>query len=119
MARKLLSSRAKLKAREVGVVAVRYEAHGCNVELEVLDGCIGKETPYKFSPYQAADTKVSKPPTNYITALPLGAAKLSGKISEGKHCGLNYLLAGSYRLPAEMSISSIGSPGTVLARHMS
>jgi hypothetical protein len=36
-------SRANLNSlRRQGIIAVRYDAKGCNVELEVLSNCIGK-----------------------------------------------------------------------------
>src|SRR5690606_11676198 len=47
-------SRANLnRLRRRGIVAVRYQAKGCNVDLELLSNCIGTTATYEFSPYSA------------------------------------------------------------------
>src|SRR5689334_12742387 len=55
-------SRADLnRLRNEGVVAVRYEAKGCTVELELLSNCIGPggATAYRYRPYVANDKKIA------------------------------------------------------------
>src|SRR5258706_4256650 len=53
-------SRANLnRLRHRGVVAVRYEAKGCNVELELLSNCIGPTGKYEFAPYSANEKQVA------------------------------------------------------------
>lgn len=93
-------SRAKLSMlRKQGVVAVRYAVTGCNVELEVLDGCIGKGN-YSFSPYAANDTKIARNTNELFTSLPLGAAKLGATVRNGKALRTDYSMAGTVGLPA-------------------
>lgn len=86
-------SRANLKLlHERGVVAVRYQAEGCNVELEVLN-CTGAGD-YAFSPYGASESKVARSASDLYAELPLGAARLTGKVGGGRSLRTDYLLAG-------------------------
>jgi hypothetical protein len=64
---------------EQGLVGVRYKAVGCNVELEVLD-CVGKGASYQFTAYSATETKVARSTRDLFAEMPLGAARLSGKV---------------------------------------
>ncbi len=91
-------SRLNLKGlQEQGVVAVRYRAEGCNVELEVLN-CVGVGE-YTFSPYSASDTKIAKSARDLFAELPIGAARLSAKVGGGRALRTDYMLAGMLRLP--------------------
>jgi formylglycine-generating enzyme len=83
---------------EQGAVGVRYKAEGCNVELEVLN-CVGKGTPYSFSPYSATETKVAKSQRDLYTELPLGAARFGGKVGGGRALRTDYMLAGLLATP--------------------
>lgn len=90
-------SRANLKSmREQGVVAVRYKAEGCNVELEVLN-CTG-EGEYEFSAYPSSDTKVSKSARDLYADLPIGAARLGTKVGGGRALRTDYMMTGLYRV---------------------
>lgn len=92
-------SRANLKTlAERGVVAVRYAAEGCNVELEVLN-CTGEET-YAFSPYAATDTKIAKSTGDLRAELPVGAARLGGSVGGGRALRTDYMLAGVLSMPS-------------------
>jgi hypothetical protein len=96
-------SRAKLKSlQEQGVVGVRYKAVGCNVELEVLQ-CVGKGVEYAFSPYSANETKTAKSERDLFAELPIGAAKLGGKVGGGRALRTDYMLAGVLNIPVMKS----------------
>jgi len=91
-------SRLNLAAlQNKGAVGVRYKADGCNVELEVLN-CVG-EGDYEFSPYAATETKIAKSARDLFVELPLGAAKLGGKVGGGRALRTDYMLAGLLALP--------------------
>ncbi len=95
-------SRANLsRLRHRGVVAVRYQAKGCNVELELLSNCIGTSGKYEFSPYQANEHKVAHNASELFAELPLGAARLSGKVKGNRALRTDYMLAGQYALPPD------------------
>ncbi len=71
-------SRSNLdRLRRKGVVAVRYQARGCNVELELLLNCIGTTGKYEFSPYSANEHKVAHNASELFAQLPRG--DLSGR----------------------------------------
>lgn len=92
-------SRAKLKQlHEQGVVAVRYRAEGCNVELEVLN-CVGQEQ-YEFSAYSANETKLARSERDLYAELPIGAARFGGKVGAGRGLRTDYKLSGIKRLRA-------------------
>ena len=96
-------SRLKLKSlQEQGVVGVRYKAVGCNVELEVLQ-CVGKGVEYAFSPYSAKETKTAKSERDLFAELPIGAAKLGGKVGGGRALRTDYMLAGVLNIPVMKS----------------
>jgi hypothetical protein len=84
--------------RRKGVVAVRYQAQGCDVELEVLPNCIG-EGSYEFSPYVANESKLARNEAELRAKLPIGAAELGGHLKEGWSLRTDYRLAGMVSLP--------------------
>jgi formylglycine-generating enzyme required for sulfatase activity len=91
------SSRAKLATRaNSGAVAVRYAAHGCDVELEVLD-CSG-DGRYAFEPYSATESKVAHNAGELYAELPLGASRLGSRLSGSRALRTDYMLAGVTRL---------------------
>src|SRR6185437_875092 len=76
-------SRANLnRLRRQGAVAVRYAQKGCNVELEVLSNCIGPGTDkaYAYTAYSASQSKTAKNAQELFAELPIGAARLTGKL---------------------------------------
>ena len=69
-------SRANLKRlRSEGIVAVRYEAEGCNVKLELLSNCVAQGN-YTFTAYSANEHKVAHNANELFAQLPIGAASL-------------------------------------------
>lgn len=99
-------SRLNLKAlQEQGVVGVRYKAVGCNVELEVLQ-CVGKGVEYGFSPYSATESKTAKSQRDLFAELPIGAAKLGGKVGGGRALRTDYMLAGVLKTPVMKAFPS-------------
>jgi hypothetical protein len=95
-------SRANLnRLRGAGVVAVRYEAKGCNVELELLSNCIGVANKYQFSPYSANEHKVAHNASELFAQLPIGAAALGADVKGGRALRTDYMLAGQYSLPPD------------------
>jgi hypothetical protein len=110
-------SRAKLdRLRRSGVVAVRYEAKGCNVEMELLASCIGPTAKYAFSPYSANERKVAHNAAELFAALPLGAARLSGQVKGNRSLRTDYMLAGQYALPPDATYKRDDLRGTDCAR---
>jgi hypothetical protein len=92
-------SRAALAMlRTRGVIAVRYHAEGCDVQLEVLPNCIGSGA-YGYSPYAAADTKILRHTQDLYAELPLGAVSLGGKLAGGRALRTDYTLVGVDALP--------------------
>jgi formylglycine-generating enzyme required for sulfatase activity len=87
-------SRATLRSvKEQGVVVVRYEAEGCNVQLHVLPNCVAKGS-YAFSPYSAKETKMARTANELFAELPVGAAKLSTKLKGTHAIRTDYMMAG-------------------------
>jgi hypothetical protein len=92
-------SRASLRAkRSLGVVAVRYHAEGCNVELEVLSNCIGTGT-YTYLPYSSHETKIVHDSRELYAELPIGAARLGGKLLGHRALRTDYMIVGMEQLP--------------------
>lgn len=97
-------SRAKLnRLRRSGVIAVRYVAEGCNVELEVLENCIGKGS-YAYEPYAATDTKVAKNAAEVFADFPLGAGHLGAHVKGGKVLRTDYMMVGTDALPPSANV---------------
>jgi hypothetical protein len=114
------SSRANLnRLRASGVVAVRYEVDGCDVQLEVLNGCIGKGS-YSYYPYHATDTKIARNAHELYTELPLGAAALSGKLSANNAIRTDFTLVGMNAVPPTSLFvrEDLDGPGCDRATHI-
>ena len=95
------SARAQLdKLRRQGVVAVRYEAEGCDVSLELLPQCVGPKNRYVYSPFSATDTKIARDHTELLAQLPLGAENVSGWIEGRRALRADARLVGAVGLPA-------------------
>jgi hypothetical protein len=100
------ASRVQLdKLRRQGVVAVRYEAHGCDVSLEPVPGCIGPKNRYVYAPYKSTETKILHDASELFAQLPLGAANVSSLL-DGRHAiRADVKLVGSVALPAGSTIT--------------
>ncbi len=100
-------SRLKLaKLRDEGVVAVRYQVRGCNVELEVLPCVAGDSSSYAFKPYRANEHKVAHDARELYAQLPVGAARLAANVKGNRALRTDYMLAGVYGLPTGTSIKT-------------
>ena len=100
------TSRAQLdKLRREGVVAVRYEARGCEVSLELLPRCIGPKNRYVYSPYSATETKIARDVPELFSKLPLGAANVSGLLKERGALRADTKLVGTVGLPVGSTIT--------------
>lgn len=100
-------SRLKLNAlRKDGVVAVRYQAKGCNVELEVLPCVAGGPASYRFEPYSANEHKVAHNANELFAQLPVGAARFAGSVKGNRALRTDYMLAGQYGLPTGTSFKA-------------
>ncbi|MCC6647151.1 MAG: hypothetical protein IT374_16460 [Polyangiaceae bacterium] len=104
------------RLRKEGVVAVRYEAKGCNVELELLPNCIGPGAQYKYSQYPEEQTKVARNSEELYAELPLGAARLSGKLKGNRALRTDYRLVGLSAIPAGKSFTPADLKGPDCAR---
>ena len=110
-------SRSNLnRLRAAGVVAVRYEAVGCNVKLELLSHCIGATGKYQFSPYSANQRKVAHNASELFAQLPVGAASLGADVKGGRALRTDYMLAGQYALPPEATFGAADLKGSDCAR---
>jgi len=110
-------SRSNLnRLRAAGVVAVRYEAVGCNVKLELLSHCIGATGKYQFSPYSANQRKVAHNASELFAQLPVGAASLGADVKGGRALRTDYMLAGQYALPPDATFRASDLKGTDCAR---
>jgi formylglycine-generating enzyme required for sulfatase activity len=99
-------SRANLsRLREHGVVVVRYEAEGDHVDLELLSNCIADGT-YTYSSYASSDTKMARTSEELQAQLPLGAARLSGKLAGNRALRTDYMLVGMLALPPDSAFAS-------------
>lgn len=105
-------SRASLaRLRQEGLVAVRYRAEGCNVELELLPHCIGRSAKYTFLPYPEQQTKLARTAEELYAQLPLGAAKLGGKLKGEQMIRTDYVLVGTAAIPADLKIERASLTG--------
>jgi len=87
-------SRATLRSvKAQGVVVVHYEAKGCDVQLHVLPNCVAKGT-YQFDPYSATETKLARNVNELFAELPIGAAKIEGKLRGTRAVRTDYMMAG-------------------------
>jgi hypothetical protein len=114
-------SRAELnRLRREGVVAVRYSANGCDVQLELLSSCIGKIGKYQFDAENANERKVAHNASELFAQLPLGAGAVSGKLKGGRVLRTDYMLAGQYSLPPDASFraSDLKGPDCGRATHV-
>jgi len=114
-------SRSNLnRLRRQGVVAVRYESKGCNVELELLSNCIGTTGKYDYSPYSANEHKVAHNANELFAQLPVGAARFSGSVKGNRSLRTDYMMAGQYALPAgtEFKASDLRGPDCSRATHV-
>ncbi len=103
-------SRARVdRIKDDGIVAVRYHADGCNVELEVLN-CVAKGS-YSFKPYRANQSKVMKSQRDLFAELPIGAARLGGKLAGGRALRTDYMLAGVLGVPVTQSFTAADLQG--------
>ncbi|HEV8550389.1 MAG TPA: hypothetical protein VGQ57_15200 [Polyangiaceae bacterium] len=112
--------RAQINAlRQQGVVAVRYAVNGCNVELEVLPNCVGKGA-YAFSAYAESRRDYVENEHDLFAELPLGAARLSGKLSGNRVLRTDYLLVGVAQLPSNDAFhrESLAGPDCARATHV-
>jgi formylglycine-generating enzyme required for sulfatase activity len=114
-------SRAELnRLRREGVVAVRYRAKGCDVELELLSNCIGRGSKYQFTAENVNERKVAHNASELFAQLPLGAGAVSGKLNGGRVLRTDYMLAGQYSLPPDASFraSDLKGPDCAGATHV-
>jgi len=110
-------SRSNLnRLRGEGVVAVRYEAVGCNVTLELLSHCIGTTGKYRFSPYSANQRKVAHNASELFAQLPIGAASFGAGVKGGRALRTDYMLAGQYALPPDATFRAADLKGVDCAR---
>jgi outer membrane protein OmpA-like peptidoglycan-associated protein len=110
-------SRSNLnRLRGAGVVAVRYQAVGCDVKLELLSHCIGTTSKYQFSPYSANQRKIAHNEGELFAELPVGAATLGAGMKGGRVLRTDYILAGQYALPPDASFRATDLKGVDCAR---
>jgi hypothetical protein len=110
-------SRSNLnRLRRQGIVAVRYQAKGCSVQLEVLSHCIGSANKYEFTPYSANERKIAHNANELFAQLPLGAARFAGNVKGSRMLRTDYMMAGQYALPAGSRFKASDLVGSDCAR---
>ncbi len=110
------TSRANLnRLRQKGIVAVRYAANGCNVELEVLSNCIAKGA-YEFAPYSASEHKVAHNANELYAALPIGASRIAGKLKGDRALRTDYMLVGTYAIAPGSTVEEAALQGSDCAK---
>lgn len=105
--------------RKRGIVVVRYVADGCNVELELIPNCLG-EGIYQYEPYVSNDSKVLANKQELFSELPLGAARLAGKLEGNRALRTDYMLVGMATLPPTIVVKAddLKGPGCARATHV-
>ena len=114
------AARANLsRLRDKGIVAVRYEKRGCEVTLELLPSCKGSGS-YKYTPYNASESKVASNENELVSALPLGASSLSARVKKGQTLRTDYTMVGTDSLAADRRVSraSLRGPDCPRATHV-
>jgi len=114
------AARANLsRLRDKGIVAVRYEKHGCDVTLELLPSCKGSGS-YRYSPYNASESKVASTENELFAALPLGASSFSARVKKGQTLRTDYTMVGTDALAADKHVSraSLRGPDCPRATHV-
>ena len=110
------AARAKLTTlQDQGIVVVHYESKGCDAELEVLPDCIATGD-YDYHPQAEKQSKVIRNKHELHASLPLGAAKLSGKLEGSKVVRTDALLVGTSSIAARASIGRGDLTGSGCAR---
>jgi formylglycine-generating enzyme required for sulfatase activity len=112
--------RAKLNAlRHEGVKVVRYKVNGCDIELEVLSQCIAKGE-YQYVPYASTSKETLDNEDELWSELPLGAAKLSGKLRQKGAIRRDYQLVGTSSLRPDWVVDagSLSGPACAGATHV-
>jgi hypothetical protein len=107
------------RLRKLGVVAVRYRADGCNVELMLLPDCIGTGE-YEYEPYVLNDSKLLRNKQELFSELPLGAAQLAGKLARDRVLRTDYTLVGMAALPPDQVVLArdLKGPACAQATHV-
>jgi hypothetical protein len=107
------AARAQLeRLRHQGVVAVRYEAKGCDVSLELLPDCVGPKNKYVYSPMSSTDSRVAQNVNQLLDELPLGASSVSSLLVKSKTVRVDFKLVGAAALPVGTTISEYDLLGT-------
>jgi len=114
-ARGLLNSQ-----RRYGAIAVRFEAKGCDVDLEVLTRCIVPTAKYEYTPYFASEKKVAHDQNELYAKIPIGAATLSGALKQGESLRADTANVGVLSLPPETTFkaSDLKGPDCARATHV-
>lgn len=98
--------RAQLdKLRRQGVVAVRYEQHGCDVTLDLLPDCIGPKSKYVYTPMGSADSRVARNVDELLAQLPVGASGTASFLKKDQALRMDFKLVGAAMLPVGTTIS--------------
>lgn len=100
------------KLRRQHVVAVRYEAKGCDVSLELLPDCIGPKNKYVYSPMASTDTRVVRSIDELLEKLPVGASSVSTSLRQNDVIRADFMLVGAAALPVGSTVSEYDLVGS-------
>ena len=93
------------RLRRQGVVAVRYEANGCDVSLELIPRCVGPKDRYVWSPHTASETKIARDVGELYARFPIGATSLADHLKERRAIRADFKLVGSVGLPSGSTVT--------------
>lgn len=111
------TARAELdRLRKQGVVAVRYEAHGCEVSLELLPDCVGPKNRYVFTPLREPKAHVFRETNDLFAQVPLGATTLTSFLEGRRAIVADSFIVGSVGLPPGSTVTEYDLVGTACRR---
>ena len=103
------------RLRHTGIVAVRYQTKGCDVQMELLSNCIAQGT-YEYTPYYSKEQKIAHDESDLYAKLPIGAASLAGKVAGNRSVRTDYVLVGEHALPPDATFQRADFHGADCSR---
>ncbi len=87
--------------RQEGMVAVRYVKEGDTLSLHLLTHCVGRQRKYLYVAHAESQSVVAESEGEASAVVPLGIAKISGKLGAGRALRADYMIAGRLALPSD------------------
>lgn len=101
------SSRGEIAAQaSQGIVVVKYEKRGCDVQLTVLGNCSSKKAAYGYLPYTESRRLMAEDEASLFANFPLVASLYRARVQAGVGLRADFRLAGIESLPVGTKIES-------------